>query len=923
MASLFSHFFDLFSRDRKAPIYVSDAPVFPTSETPPIQSHSQPLAPVSASTSTLQPLKNWSHPFKDKNPPLLQLTQLAKAASGYYPLGRNGLWHGGVHFDSGTAGTLEQSSVHCLADGEVVAYRIDKHSPTTTYFVNELCVPKPFSRNFVLVRHRLEAPKIEGSPDMPPSLTFYSLYMHLQDWADYQSAPAIARPAFWPEGQTRRVKATVKDVVPGHPGQQGLNVRNQAQRGKVLALLPRGAEVSVSGEGDYRKLENTPGPDVLKRADGSLLGYLSINFLEPIAGGEYQVKGNPSLNVRAEASASSTIITTLPNGTQVTVSGEGAFRKLERVSQYVHFNSLEGAREPMADRIVVLDQPIAIKAGELIGHIGEYQDSGAERPEKKLHLEVFSGDEVEGFIEASRAWAQRLPVTGKTWLKLAKGTNVVAHQERFNTTQPPTLRDASTPSDADLLVPKSLLDGLRAEDKIVITATAERKACNWYRLNGLLHDVNNTLLDGWVREEVGVTPWVNPWSWEGYDTIFNYDTPRQALASFLRAANRFSEDQLERHGALADASDKGPMKSRLYDIIDRDHDGKMTAEELQAAISLPAHAQSLSQLIIHYESEWHYKPQKWDTLDKVLGHSGSTPHLNWLAEKERIKQMSWWDEVATKVGLPAHGQVYHLHPVGLHGRFMVNANGVLICTKCRATINLTKEFLEEICGKDVKSPFISAMVEASGSMFKKYGIDSCDQITHLLAQAKKETGGFLSLRESLNYSRKTYTAARLYRLAPTAINAGFVRKGITFENDAEKLKWIDEHLIGNDVAYGEHCFGNRDQPGKDFRGRGLIHLTHYETYKKCARETGLRVDLNPELLESDFAVAIETALWFWKGMGIAAIAENPSIFGDAAVTAVTRPINVGLAGLSDRQRYKREITPIFKHHFNSGCSKNG
>lgn len=103
----------------------------------------------------------------------------------------------------------------------------------------------------------------------------------------------------------------------------------------------------------------------------------------------------------------------------------------------------------------------------------------------------------------------------------------------------------------------------------------------------------------------------------------------------------------------------------------------------------------------------------------------------------------------------------------------------------------------------------------------------------------------------------------------------------------------------------------------------MIHLTHYETYKKCARETGLRVDLNPELLESDFAVAIETALWFWKGMGIAAIAENPSIFGDAAVTAVTRPINVGLAGLSDRQRYKREITPIFKHHFNSGCSKNG
>ncbi|MNP49913.1 hypothetical protein D3C76_1441320 [compost metagenome] len=77
--------------------------------------------------------------------------------------------------------------------------------------------------------------------------------------------------------------------------------------------------------------------------------------------------------------------------------------------------------------------------------------------------------------------------------------------------------------------------------------------------------------------------------------------------------------------------------------------------------------------------------------------------------------------------------------------------------------------------------------------------------------------------------------------------------------------------------------------------------------------------MKPELLESSFAVAIETALWFWKGRDIAAIAENLSLSGDAAVTAVTRPINTGLAGLSDRQRYKREITLAFKHYFNGGC----
>ncbi|ANJ56761.1 hypothetical protein PMA3_17045 [Pseudomonas silesiensis] len=90
----------------------------------------------------MQTLKNWSHPFKDKDTsketrnPLLQLTHLANAKAGYFPLGRSGLFHGGIHFDSGTAETLDQSSVHCLADGEVVAYRIDTQAPTTAYFID-------------------------------------------------------------------------------------------------------------------------------------------------------------------------------------------------------------------------------------------------------------------------------------------------------------------------------------------------------------------------------------------------------------------------------------------------------------------------------------------------------------------------------------------------------------------------------------------------------------------------------------------------------------------------------------------------------------------------------------------------------------------------------------------------------------------
>ena len=56
-------------------------------------------------------------------------------------------------------------------------------------------------------------------------------------------------------------------------------------------------------------------------------------------------------------------------------------------------------------------------------------------------------------------------------------------------------------------------------------------------------------------------------------------------------------------------------------------------------------------------------------VDDLLDHSGSTPHLNWVAEKQRIEQMGWWSEVAKKLGFSSWGKAYHFHPVGLAGSF--------------------------------------------------------------------------------------------------------------------------------------------------------------------------------------------------------------------------------------------------------------
>jgi predicted chitinase len=274
-------------------------------------------------------------------------------------------------------------------------------------------------------------------------------------------------------------------------------------------------------------------------------------------------------------------------------------------------------------------------------------------------------------------------------------------------------------------------------------------------------------------------------------------------------------------------------------------------------------------------------------------------------------------------GFPEDIKVWHIHPLGL----VENFAGIrdLICKDCGATITLTEEFLKHAdVAPHASQAFIDELIKCSVEIFKKYGVDTCRQIKHLLAQAKHETTdprtgrSFTAFRERLVYS----SAERAYRLSTTAIDSGFARKGITFSSHQDKITWIQNNIVNNDRAYGEHLYGRNELLGKDFRGRGLLHLTHYDTYVRCARAIGQPIDTQPELVESNPRVIIETGLWFWNDRNIAAIANNRANDGNAGVRNVTRPINSALDGLVERQQYKREISTVFDQIFlvnHTGC----
>jgi len=667
-------------------------------------------------------VNHWSYPFAgDAGNPLANLTSLAKARGGYYPMGANGLWHGGVHFDQGTAGTFDQSSVRCIADGEVIAYRIDEQYPISEY-IGEIPLIKRalFSTGFVLVRHRLALPPLHptpGSDASEPALTFYSLYMHLQDWAGYQAQASLPRPDFWGEG-TYCVETQGSD----------LNVRAEpSQSASILAALPKGTRVRVgASNGQFRKL-------------------LSI-----VSGA-----ARPAL---------------------APADGEGA------LPGYLAFKFLKAQSEPKAKgSVVVLDQPVPIKAGDLIGHLGRYQNHDEAMPQPLLHLEVFSCEDVPAFVAQSRAYASRLPETQKTLLKIYKGASkLIPHREGIDADNPPRLSDEGVMVGVDLMLPQSLLDSLPADAKLMVPASTGGMSCSpetrWWRLDNLLVDKDGQPISGWLAEQEMITTRHSPWEWEGYDFIEDRERPAGALAYHLEALRRLTDSERASYKGMIDQSDKGPVKQRLYAILDGNGDQKITPEEISTALGKPWHAQSIAQLITKHESEWFWNPDKWDELDELMEHSPADPNPDWAEEKKRIEKLSWWKELGGKHGINADGVVWHFQPLNLIAQHSTSMKMLV-----------SREQLSLVMGS-ASSDLIEKYLVPINEAMKIFGITTPLRIAHFLAQIAHETG---------------------------------------------ELKFSEE--ISSGAQYeGRRSLGNT-QPGdgERFKGRGLLQLTGRSNYEHC------------------------------------------------------------------------------------------
>jgi len=157
----------------------------------------------------------------------------------------------------------------------------------------------------------------------------------------------------------------------------------------------------------------------------------------------------------------------------------------------------------------------------------------------------------------------------------------------------------------------------------------------WWRLDGLLGDEQGNGIDGWFAEPDIALSRHSPFEWEGFEFLEESVSNVDHLASSLHDLNQLDEAEKETFVPKASVSTSGPVKERLYSIIDTDKNDRLTLAEIRAALAKPWFAQPISQLVTKYESEWFYKAEKWDALDELMGHTAEQPNAGWVAEKKK------------------------------------------------------------------------------------------------------------------------------------------------------------------------------------------------------------------------------------------------------------------------------------------------
>lgn len=119
-------------------------------------------------------------------------------------------------------------------------------------------------------------------------------------------------------------------------------------------------------------------------------------------------------------------------------------------------------------------------------------------------------------------------------------------------------------------------------------------------------------------------------------------------------------------------------------------------------------------------------------------------------------------------------------------------------------------------------------------------------------------------------------------------------------HESGSFRYMEE--IASGQAYeGRADLGNT-QPGdgKRYKGRGPIQITGRANYRRFGRKIGIDIENDPSLAAHP-SIGLHLALEYWRDRGLNALADADN------VEAITRKINGGVNGLTDRKAHLAKI----------------
>lgn len=208
-------------------------------------------------------------------------------------------------------------------------------------------------------------------------------------------------------------------------------------------------------------------------------------------------------------------------------------------------------------------------------------------------------------------------------------------------------------------------------------------------------------------------------------------------------------------------------------------------------------------------------------------------------------------------------------------------------------MELTLEQLKQLLPKN---PYVADWHEALAQLLPDYEINTPERIAAFVAQCAHESGGFMVIKENLNYRPES-----LVKLFSKYFDLETAKRYCARPNKQEA---IANRIYANRMGNGDEASGD----GYRYCGRGLIQLTGKENYTWFAASLEISPEEATEYLRT-FEGAAQSACWFWENNKLNQWADK----GD--ILTLTKRINGGTIGLEDRiKHYKHALHVLVDTH---------